>query len=286
MRRPNVGLIFISTLFSFLLLNCAGKKPSPSQNSLTLRIKGSDTMLLLVQRWNAEFMKLNSEISVYAEGGGSRTGIKALIEGNIDIAAASRPWQPGETRDLFEKQGSLGISILCARDALSLYLHPDNPVINLDSEQIKLIFSGQITNWKDVGGLDEPIIVLNRNPNSGTYLFFAEHILLGETYTTEAKTLPTTNAIVDFVKENRGAIGYGGMTYGMEVYHCKIDGVEPTPQNVRNGKYPISRYLYLYTTRPPQNLIKKYVDWVLSPLGQKVVAQVGFIPLYEIKKLI
>ncbi len=282
MRTFKFVSIVIFIFVCFLLSTCASKNMSLRENGMTIRIKGSDTMLLLVRRWNAEFMKKNPEISVYVEGGGSRTGIRALIEGTIDIASVSRPWQSDEIRELVERQGSLGISILSARDALSVYLHPDNPIRNLSSKQIKGIFSGHITNWREVGGLNEHIVVLNRNTNSGTYLFFAEHILLGETYSPEAITLQTTSAITDFVAAHRNAIGYGGMSYGKKIYHCKIDGVEPTPQNVRNGKYPIARYLYLYTTRPPQGLIKKYIDWVLGPEGQKIVAEIGYIPLYEI----
>ena len=266
-----------------LITSCSGNSVLRRSNDRMIRLKGSDTMLLLVQRWNADFMKNNPDISVYVEGGGSKTGIQALIEGTIDIAAVSRPWQPDEISELVEEQGSLGITILCARDALSVYLHPDNPVQDLSSEQIKDLFSGRITNWKDVGGLDEPVTVVNRNPNSGTYLFFSEHVLLGESYSAAAVTLPTTSDITDFVARNRGAVGYGGMTYGREVYHSKVDGVNPTLPNVRNGEYAIARYLYLSTTRPPHGLIKRYVDWVLSEEGQQIVEEVGFIPLYENK---
>lgn len=266
-----------------LVLGCGAGNRAMPRNGQSIRIKGSDTMLLLVQRWAAQFMQEHPAISVYHEGGGSRTGIRALIDGAIDICAASRPWQPDEISALVEKQGSLGISILSARDALSVYLHPDNPVRNLSLAEIKGIFSGAIQNWQEVGGADQRIVAVNRNPNSGTFLFFAEHVLLGEDYSENARTLATTSAVVEHVSQNSGAIGYGGMTYGKNVYHCKINGIEPTPENVRNGTYPIGRYLYLYIAKPPHGIIKTFVDWVLSPKGQRIVSEVGYIPLYQVE---
>jgi len=240
-------------------------------------------MLLLVQRWAEEFMRQNPGVAIYTEGGGSRKGIQALITGSTDIASVSRPWQPEEVKALVEKQGSLGFSVLCARDALSLYLHPANPVRDLSPAQIRQIYTGELSNWRDVGGGDATVILYKRNPNSGTYLFFEKHVLLGESYSDEANTLPTTSAIVQAVAENPDAIGYGGLAYGQSVIHCSVNGIEPTPENVRNGSYPISRYLYLYTVQPPRGLMKKFIDWTLEKQGQRIVEEVGYIPLYEIE---
>lgn len=271
-------------LSCLIIFGCASKRIEKSLDfKQIIRIKGSDTMLLLVQRWAEEYMKAHPGISIYTEGGGSATGIRALINGTIDICSASRPWQPDEIKELVEKQGSLGIRILTAKDALSIYLHPENPVRNLSLEQIKNIFIGETTNWKEAGGVDEPIVVLNRNPNSGTYLFLEQRVLLGAPYSPYAETMPTTSAIVNAVAKNRAAIGYGGLAYGTNVYHCKINGIEPTLENVRNGTYPIARYLYFYTVSPPRGLLKDFIDWVLSAEGQKIVREVGYIPLYEIQ---
>ncbi|HEX9655112.1 MAG TPA: substrate-binding domain-containing protein, partial [bacterium] len=130
-----------------MLYGCAGRRvPAVRDAPQSIRIKGSDTMVFLVQRWAEEFMKGHPGIAVYTEGGGSATGIRALINGTTDICATSRPWQPEEVKELVERQGSLGISILTARDALSIYLHPDNPISNLTLEEIQKIFTSRVTN--------------------------------------------------------------------------------------------------------------------------------------------
>jgi phosphate transport system substrate-binding protein len=282
-RTRNVCLLVLGLMFCLTQVQCrsSGVYQREAAADKVLRIKGSDTMLRLVQRWAESFMLENPDISVYSEGGGSGSGIKALIDGSVEICAASRPWQPDEIRTLVEKKGSLGTSILTARDALSIYLNPDNPVKDLSMAEVRSIFSGDTKNWRTVAGRDEPIVMLNREPNSGTYLFFEEHVLLGGEFRSDVKNVPTTAAIVHEVLANRRAVAYGGMAYGQQLYHCTIDGIEPTADNVRNGKYPISRYLYLYTVRHPQGNIKRFVDWVLGKEGQRIVQEVGYIPLYD-----
>jgi phosphate transport system substrate-binding protein len=230
-------------------------------------------------------MTHHPDVAVYVDGGGTGTGVDALVEGSVDICSASRPLEAEEIRRLVERYGSLGFSILCARDALSIYLHPGNPVKDLSLAQVKDILTGVVTNWKSVGGEDWPIRVATREPNSGTYLFLKEHILLGEDYTPSAETLPGTNAIVRFVEQDTAAVGYGGFAYGQGVYHSSIDGVEPTPENVRNGTYLISRYLYLYTVQPPAGPPKEFIDWVLGSEGQRIVEEVGYISLFDFSKL-
>lgn len=272
----------IFNLLLVLLLSCAAGKKESGRDASRIYIKGSDTMLALVQRWAEAFMLRNPGISVYAEGGGSRTGIAALIDGKADIAAVSRPLQADEIRKLVEKQSSLGISVLCAKDALSIYLHPQNPVKNLRLQQVRDIFAGKLSNWQQLGGKDEPIAVIGRTPNSGTYLFFEEHVLLGTPYLERSQSLPTTEAIVQAVAQNRAAIGYGGMAYGQNVSHARIDGIEPTAENVRSGDYSLARYLYLYTAHEPKAELKKFIDWILGGEGQAIVQQIGYIPLYPI----
>ena len=260
--------LFLSNCSSFLL-----NKPT------TIRIKGSDTMRILVQRWAEEYMKNRQDVSIYTEGGGSAIGIRALINNEIDICAASRPLRPEEARLLAEKYSKLGMGTLVAKDALSIFINPKNPVQDLSLQQLTQIFTGEISNWQQLGGNDEPITVLIRSPNSGTFFYFKEYVLSGELYTTSAKSMPTTSAVVQTVFKNRNAIGYGGIAYGENVIHCKINGVAPGEENVINDTYPIIRYLYLYTVDTPRGNMKAFIDWVLNE-GQKIVQDVGYIPLW------
>lgn len=225
-------------------------------------------------------MKINRNISVYTEGGGSATGFQALIDGDIDISAASRTMRASEVRFLAQKQRKLGVAHLVAKDALSVYLHPENPVKNLSLEQLQKIFTGEIRNWSALGGIDTAIVVFIRPPNSGTFLYFREHILDNMPYWNQAVTRTTTNAIVKGVLDNPYAIGYGGTAYGAEVYHSRINGIAPTPENVKNDRYPLIRYLYLYTIDKPQGEVKRFIDWVLSENGQSIVEKVGYFPLW------
>ena len=253
----------------------------PAGSAERIRIKGSDTMLRLVQLWAEEFMSGHPGVAVEVEGGGSAKGVRALIRGETDLASASRSLRPTEARQLLERQGSLGYATLTARDALSLYLHPDNPVRNLSLEAVAGIFRGEVRRWSEVGGREAQIQVLNRNSASGTHLFFAEHVLRGASYTRRARVLPTTSAIVGAVKSDVDAIGYGGIAYAHGVRPSEIEGVAPTAENVRDGSYPIARYLYLLTAEPPHGPVKAFTDWVLGSAGQRIVAEAGYVALYE-----
>jgi len=248
-------------------------------------MKGSDTMLILTRLWAEEYMKAYPGVSVYAEGGGTATGIKALINGDIDICAASRPLRPEEISLLAERYRAIGISFLVAKDALSIYLHPDNPLNDLTVKQLKEIFTGKVTNWSEVGGRDEKIRVIIRTPNSGTYLYFQEHILEGEPYSSSAKMISTTAAIVDTVARNPRAIGYGGIAYGQErVTHSRVNSIPALEESIHYDLYPITRYLYLYTINKPTGQPKEFIDWILSNEGQRIVKRAGCIPLWEISE--
>jgi len=271
-----MSFIFLLTL----ILACG--TVSQRKNITYIRIKGSDTMANLTALWAEEYMKSHPDISIYSEGGGSALGIRALIEGEIDICAASRPMLPHEVRQLAEKHNKLGIAFMVAKDALSVYLHPANPVRDLSMLQIKNIFTGKITSWNEISDFfDEPIQVINRNPNSGTYLYFKEHVLNDEDYTSTAIIVPSTQAVVNTIIENPNSIGYGGTAFGPEVIHCRIDGVAPTIENVALDLYPIARYLYLYTIDSPRGSIKDFINWILDIPGQAMVARAGYIPLWR-----
>jgi len=268
-------------LLVFALCYCACSTTRPL-TSPVLKIKGSDTMVFLTQRWAEEYMKRTPGVSIYTEGGGSATGIAALIKGEVQICTSSRPIRPQEVRRLVKQQDFLGLSFLVAKDALSIYVHPENSVRNLSLEQVQAIFTGEITNWKALGGKDEPILVFMRNPSSGTYLYFQEHVLSGQNYAEHAIMMPTTAAMVEEIGRNPQAIGYGGLAYGKDLVHCNLEGVSPTEENARNGKYPITRYLYFYTLNKPTGAVKAFIEWVLSEEGQSVVKEIGYIPLLDV----
>jgi phosphate transport system substrate-binding protein len=266
-----------------VLTGCASQPPPQNPSPTTLRIIGSDTMLPLVRAWSETFMREHPGVIIETAGGGSGHGIQELIAGNADLCSASRPLRPGELQQLLDRRGFLGMSVLTGKDALSIYLHPSNPVHNLSMQQLADILGGRIRNWREVGGEDRAIEVIGRQPNSGTFGFMRENVLAGGDYTAEARAMPTTHAVVQAVLQSPGALGYGGMAYGDEVVHCSIDTRKPTRANVRNGSYPLSRYLYLYAAGPLEGIARMFVDWVLSREGQIIVEDVGYIPLFDVE---
>ena len=259
--------------------------PAPAQRpsgAPVVRVAGSDTMLLLDRRLAEAFMRAHPGVAVRVEGGGSGTGIAALIAGEVEIAAASRPLAADEIEALYERHRTLGVTFLVARDALSVYLNPANPVHDLTVAQLAGIFSGSISSWAEVGGVDRPIHVLIRPPSSGTHRFFRDHVLGGAPYRKDATALARTNDIVATVTADPDAIGYGGVAYGSDVVHCAVDGVSPpTPQAPGADDYPLSRLLTLVTAAPPEGWTGRFIDWAQGPEGQGVVREVGYLPLWE-----
>jgi phosphate transport system substrate-binding protein len=271
-------IIFISIIILSILLGCSGSKDSSKE---IIRIKGSDTMLHLTSLLAAEYMKSNPQISIYVEGGGTATGIEALGNGAIDICTASRTLKGEEVKILAENYRSVGMSTIIAKDALSIYVNINNPVNNISIDEIKKIYRCGIMNWNELGWENHVIIPVSRNPNSGTYLYFKEHILDGEEYCNEIQVKPTTESIVKFISENLYSIGYGGIGYLTDsVKTLNVDGISPDDENVIDGSYPISRYLHFYTLRQPEGEVKKFIDWVISDEGQKLVKKSGYIPLW------
>jgi len=237
-------------------------------------------MLILLRVWAEEYMKRYPGISIYVDGGGSASGIRDLIHAKNNICAASRPLRPQEVQGLARRYNTVGLTFAVAKEALSIYINPTNPVQDLTVQQLKGIFTGKINNWRLVGGLDAPIFVLTRSPNSGTYFYFQEHILEEEPYTPTAQVLPSTQSVVKAVLENQYAIGYGGVAYGDSI-HCKINGVAPTHATIIDNSYPITRYLYLVTASTPKGSVKDFIDWVLTPEGQSFVGEAGYVPLWS-----
>ncbi|MGH1362548.1 MAG: phosphate ABC transporter substrate-binding protein [Calditrichia bacterium] len=275
MCSARIAVLLFSLLF---LLQCAG---TSQRESAILRIQGSDTMLKLMQRCATEYMSKHSTVSVYVDGGGTSLGLERLISGGVDICMASRTLRPDESVALADNYQSVGLSVLIAKDALSVYLNPANPVRNLTTSQLKSIFTGEIDNWKEVGGNDEPILLVTRPTNSGTHFYFRERILEGEKYGDSSLILNTTDSVINYIRKHSAAIGYGGFAYGPDLPHIKIGGVAPTVTSIRDDKYPITRYLLLYTLEKPRGASKKFIDWMLSVDGQVVVRESGYVPLWK-----
>ena len=248
----------------------------------TITIKGSDSMLQLTENLAEEYMKLNPGISIYVYGGGTSEGVRALIRNEIDICTASRNLKPEETKALADYYGTVGLFYLVAKDALCVYVNPYNPLKDFTVEQLKKIFECKIKNWKELGGKDQNIIPIIRNLNSGTHLYFKEHVLEGDEYCNDAVVEATTRSVIDYVEKNEGAIGYGSIGYKGDIFYAKIEGIEPSEKTVQNDTYPITRYLHFFTSKEPKGTVKNFIDWVLFPDGQKIIKQSGFIPLWEI----
>ncbi|MEZ5335520.1 MAG: PstS family phosphate ABC transporter substrate-binding protein [Methanolobus sp.] len=249
----------------------------------SIMIKGSDTVLPLSQAEAEEFMIENPEKSITVIGGGSGVGIAALIDGEVDIAMASRQIKDSEIESA-QANGIDPVEHVIAWDGIAVVVNPENPVTELTFEQLKSIYDGSVSNWADVGGEDLEITVITRDSSSGTYGYFQEEVLLDEEYRQDALVQPATGAIVQEISQNTGAIGYIGYAYLDETTTAlALDGgegfVEATPENIMSGDYPLARPLHYYTDGEPTGLAKEYIDYVMSSTGQDIVSDVGYFPV-------
>jgi phosphate transport system substrate-binding protein len=274
-------------LASFLLATSA----FAAKDKNAIQIKGSDTMVNLGQAWAEKYMEKNPGDFVAVTGGGSGTGFSSLISGTCDIAMASRNIKDKEVA-LAKQKGINPFEIKVAMDGLAVVVNPKNSVSKLTIDQLAEIFTGKINNWKELGGPETKIVILSREVNSGTHVYFKEHVLRRgdpnskEEFAADALLLASSQAIADEVAQNPSAIGYYGMGYisGKQkpIVVAKDQNSEyeaPTIENVVNGKYPISRPLLLYTNGQPQGLVKKLVDFCLSKEGQDIVLATDFVPI-------
>jgi phosphate transport system substrate-binding protein len=281
MKKLWTTLLILSTC---VLLAAATVNPVSAQGR-NITIKGSDTMVILGQRWAEAYMKKNPGASIQVTGGGSGVGIAALINGTTDIAESSRPMKDAEKTQLQQKRGVPTVELPVALDGLAVYVHETSPIQELSLEQLKRIYTGAAKNWKDVGGRDERIILYGRENSSGTYAYFKEHVLENADYYPTTQTLPGTAAVINAVAKDIRGIGYGGIAYLKGVKAIKVKknasspAVEPTLDNVQKNIYPISRFLYWYLAGQPKDQIKKLTDWVVTAEGQAVVNDVGYYPL-------
>lgn len=264
--------------------------PSGESNSNRLVIKGSDTLLPLSQQWAEKFKAANAGADVTVTGGGSGTGLVGLINGTCEIANSSRPAKDSEKTQAKEK-GVEMVETPVARDGITIIVHPSNKITSLTLEQLAGIYTGKINNWKEVGGADLKIIASGRDSASGTYAYFQEDVLAKEKYRADMISTPSNNAIANNVASQEGGIGYIGVAYASaftkagkvrEVPIAFKSGdtpVLPTEDNILSGKYPISRALFNYTNGQPKGVAAKYLEYVTGPDGQKVVEDLGFVPL-------
>jgi phosphate transport system substrate-binding protein len=282
----------------FLGIGCAGNNKgesskasegaSANQTTATgaqgVSVKGSDTVLPLAQSEAEEYLKENPGKSVSVTGGGSGVGIAALIDGQVNIATASRDMDANETQAA-QAKGISPVETVIAYDGITVVVNPANSVSSLTFNQLRGIYNGTISNWKDVGGIDAPIAVISRDSSSGTYKDFQKDVLKGDNYRPDALTQPATGGIVTEVGQNPNAIGYIGFAYidsnSMKVLSLDNGNgsVSPTTESILDGSYPLSRTLQVYTNGEPSGSTKEFIDFVLSEKGQSIVSEVGYIPL-------
>jgi phosphate transport system substrate-binding protein len=252
----------------------------------TLTIKGSDTMIHLVTAWTESFMKARPEATISVTGGGSGTGIAALLNGTAGLCMASRELNEQE-RKLAASKGIDLTETVVGRDGISVIVNAGNPIKELSMEQLRSVFTGKATNWKELGGVDLALQAFSRESSSGTYAFFLEKVLSGEDYGAEVRLLVSNSAIVQAVAEDRGGIGYVGLGYaksaGIRVVGIRGQAgaapVLPSAQTVVDGSYPIARQLYLYSNGTPKGLAKDFLDRIRTPAGQKILVESGYVPV-------
>ena len=259
---------------------------STSARAGNITVKGSDTMVILAQKWAEVYMGGNPGTKIQVSGGGSGIGFAALQNQSTDLANASRKIKAKEIEACIKAFGKRPTEYKVAVDGLSVFVSADNPVKELSVGQLEGIFTGKIKNWKEVGGNDAPITVYSRENSSGTYEFFKEHVLKGNDFVSSAQTMPGTAAVLQAVAKDKNGIGYGGAAYGAGAKHLAIKpddtsaGIEPTEENVLSQKYPIWRYLFVYVNPAlDKGEIAAYLKWMRSDDGQKIVKDVGYFPL-------
>jgi phosphate transport system substrate-binding protein len=301
-RRPRSTPPFLRVLAGLVVLGglagCGGPGGSPggtpgTGGQQTIVNIGSDTMVNLALAWAEAYRAENPQVSLSVTGGGSGTGLAALVNGTTDIANASRAIKADERANA-EANGITPVEFVVARDAIAIVINHDNPVSELSLPQLSAMYQGQITNWAEVGGRDGPIVLLSRETNSGTHVYFLENVLrLGDAkgpalFSPDTLLLPSSEGITTEVRRNPNAIGYDGLGYVTpEVKTVAVsakDGgpfVQPSIAAVNDGSYPIARDLYMYTAGEPQGAVRAYLDWISGPAAQQIVADLGFVPVLD-----
>jgi phosphate transport system substrate-binding protein len=289
--RPILFFVLI-----ILLAGCSGRGFSGENSSQQINVienKGSDTIVNLALAWAEEYQVIEPSVHLSVTGGGSGTGIAALINGTVDLANASRKIK-SEERESALNNGSDPVEFVIARDAIAIIVNLHNPVDHLTLQQISAIYSGEINNWKDVGGEDRIIVRLSRETNSGTHVYFLDEVIrLGDDenntlFSQNTLLLPSSEGIGAEIRQNPNAIGYDGLGYVTD--EMKVIGVASSPddpfifpsaETVNSNQYPIARDLYMYSNGEPEGFIKDYLDWILSTDAQLIVTELGFVPILK-----
>ena len=287
MHRTKFYIVFLAI---FCVLFSCSTQQGKNINA-GMQIKGSDTIVNLVQVWAEKFSQINDGTNVGVTGGGTGTGFAALLNNTCDIAMASRQVEENEI-NLAKKQNITYKEFIVGLDGLAVLVNKNNPINDISIDQLRDIFMAKITNWKEIGGEDRPIVLLSRESNSGTHMFFKETVIRlnditsKDEFSPKALLMPSSQAIVDEIYQNPNAIGYAGIGFMNEQTKALSVSAQnsteyfyPTIENVMYGRYPISRPLYLYTNGEPKGIVKDFIDYALSEEGQKVVVETAFVPI-------
>jgi len=288
-KRVALSLVAVAALSAFALAGCgtkssdtSGTTGKPAAEALTgsVSVSGSDTMVNLAQAWAEEFGKTNPGVMVSVKGGGSGNGIAALLNKTVDFADASRDIKPEEIEQ-GKAAGVDAVTTVVAKDGVVIIVNTANKVTDISKDDLGKVYRGEIMNWKDLGGADAPIVLLSRDSSSGTYGFMVDEVIGKEgKFAKATRNLQSTQAIVDEVSKNANGIGYIGLGYeNATIKPIDVDGQTASVDTVLDGSYPLSRPLNMISDGEPAGVFKAYVDWILSPAGQKVVADQGFVPL-------
>ncbi len=273
------------------LVSACGKSSGPSMT--TIQVRGSDTMVNVAQAWAEAYKAVAPSVGVEISGGGSGVGIAALEKGTIDIANASRNMKPEEIEQAKKNTGKTPKEFIIGFDGLAVYVHKDNPLNEISLEQLAEIFAegGKVTRWNDLGikipgAEDDTIVRISRQSSSGTYEFFREHVLHNRDFRLGSRDMNGSKEVVELTGATRTAIGYSGMAYATpNVKMLKVavkagdPAYEPNVANTISKVYPLARSLQLYTLGEPEGEVKKYIDWILSPAGQKILEENGDVPV-------
>jgi phosphate transport system substrate-binding protein len=295
-HSPHPRLISFLLVLWFIFSSCnptAEGQGSSITSQGTIENKGSDTIVNLALAWAEAYQEENADVRISVTGGGSGTGIASLINGTVDIANASRQIKP-EERESAESNGIMPTEFVIARDAIAIIVNMENPVDILSIDQLSDIYSGKINNWSEVGGEDRPIVRLSRETNSGTHVYFLENVLRkGDKddktlFSMDTLLLPSSEGISAEIRQNPNAIGYDGLGYVTDDLKLiavaasgSSDYILPSAETVNQLLYPIARDLYMYTAGEPTGQILEYLQWVLSPPAQRIVMELGFVPVGE-----
>jgi len=269
-----------------LTLLAAGLLATANAFAGGITVKGSDTLVVLAQKWAEVYMGSHAGQKIQVTGGGTGTGFAALQNQTTDLCNASRKIKAKEVEQCVKAFGKRPTEYKVALDGLSVYVNADNKLDQLSLEELEGIFTGKIKNWKEVGGPDAPITVYSRENSSGTYEFFKENVLKGKDFASSAQTMPGTAAVLQAVAKDKNGVGYGGAAYGAGAKHIKVskakgeEGIEPNEESVLSGKYPIWRYLFVYVNPAlDKGDTAAYLKWIRGEEGQKLVKDVGYYPL-------